>query len=112
MDRELAADAKRLADSVDRLREGSVRAASDAKMPQAERDAADRSMRELKRAAEQLESNLKDHRAVASDAASVLDLSNKALSFAQGVGPMRNEATTAMNVVRSATDAIALAFKP
>jgi hypothetical protein len=110
MDKELAADAKRLSDSVDRLRNGSLRAASNAKRPQAERDAADREMRELKQAAGQLESNLKNHRAVAADATRVLDLAAKAQSFAKGVGALPAEATAALTAVGASSQAIAMAF--
>jgi hypothetical protein len=110
MDRELSTEAKRMADSVDRLRNNSLRAASDAKRPQAERDAADREMRELKRAAEQLESNLKDHRASTADATRVLELSDKAIGFAQNAGVMRPEGASALTAVQSTRQAIALAF--
>jgi hypothetical protein len=110
MDRELAVEAKRLADSVDKLRSGALRAAQDAKQPQAARDAADQSMRELKRAAEQLESNLKDHRAVTADATRVFDLSDKAVSFAQGAGVLKPDASAALNTVQSTAKLLGTAF--
>lgn len=110
MDRELAVDARRLADATDRLRNGALRAASDAKLPQADRDTADRGMRELRQAARQLESNLKGGRAVAADATRVLDLSKQAVSFARSAGPMRDDATAALTAVETATQSIAAAF--
>jgi hypothetical protein len=110
MDKELAADAKRLSDSVDKVRNGALRAASNAKRPQTERDAADREMRELKQAAAQLESNLKNHRAVATDATRVLDLAAKAQSFAKGVGPLPGDATAALSAIGASSQAIAVGF--
>jgi hypothetical protein len=110
MDRELAVEAKRVADAADPLRKGALRAASDAKRPKPERDEADRAMRELKQAAQQLESDLKAHRAIAADAARVRDLSGKAMAFARGAGTLPPEAASAMGTMQAATEVIAIAF--
>jgi hypothetical protein len=110
MDGELAAEAARLAEASDRLRNNAVRTAADAKRPKPERDAAERDMKALKDAAKQLESNLKSHRAVPSDVTLVLDMTAKAVAFAQGVGPMKPDGVSALSTVQSTTKVIAQAF--
>jgi hypothetical protein len=110
MDKEVAVEAKRLADSIEPLRKGALRAATDAKRPQAERDTADRSMRELRKLAQQLESNLKGHKAVGTDASRVLELSGQAVTFAQGAGTLKPDATAALGAVKGSSEALAVAF--
>ena len=110
MDGELAAEVRQLADASDRLRSNALRAASDANRPKPDRDAAERDLKALKEAAKRLESNLKNHRAVMSDASQVLDLSAKAAAFAQGVGPMKPDGVAALSAVQGASRSIAVAF--
>ena len=111
MDGELARDAARLADAIDPLRNAALKAASAARRPKAEREDADRMMRDLKRAARQLESHLDDHRAMPSEATRVLELGAKAVAFARGVGPMDLDANAALTAIESSARSIAAAFR-
>ena len=110
MDGELAAEVKQLASASDKLREGGLRAMATAKRPKTERDQAEAMMKQLKQAASQLESNLKNHRAVAADASRVLELSRQALKFANGAGPLAPDASAAQRAVESAMKSVSVAF--
>ena len=110
MDGELGAEAKKLAEASDRLRSAAMKAASDAKKPQAERDAFDQQMKELKKAAEQLASSLKDHRAVQSEVTRVLELNSKAAVFANGAGTMKPEGSAALLAMNACATILATSF--
>ena len=110
MDRELANEVKRLADASDPLRNGALKAATDTSVAQGQRDAADTDMRELKKASQQLESNLMNHRAIAADVTRVVDLSGKAVSFAQSAGPLSPEAASALTAIQGVAQSLTVAF--
>ena len=110
MDGELGAEAKKLAEASDRLKNAALKAASDAKKPQAERDAFDQQMKELKKSAEQLASSLKDHRAVQSEVTRVLELNSTAAAFAKGAGTMKPEGTAALLAMNACATILATAF--